>query len=216
MSGPRGRRTEPARLTDRVSADWTAAAELIADVPVGHVGFCVGGRPRVMPIAICGDGPTLLLHGSSGSPWLRAVAEGIDVSVAVTSLDGLIVARSAFESSMRYRSAVLFGTCRPVTEHQMGHALDLLTEALIRGRTGEVRRPTVKELKATLVLRMAVEEFSLKRSDGWPEDPPSDRSGTAWAGVVLPRRGYDTVIPAPDLDSTIAVPPSVRMLVEGR
>ena len=108
----------------------------------------------MLPIAIARDGDDVLLHGSTGSRWLRLIAQGIPVSLAVTALDALVVARSAFESSMRYRSAVLFGRCQPLAGQDKLAALDVLTDALIPGRVAEVRRPSAKELAATLVLRL--------------------------------------------------------------
>ncbi len=128
--------------------------------------------------------------------------------LTVTALDGVVVARSAFESSLHYRSAVLFGTCTPVTDRD--HALDLITERLIPGRTAEIRRPRAAELAATLVLELPIEQWSLKISAGWPEDPADDVAGDAWAGVVPMTSGYAAPLPAPDLRAGIAVPPSVE------
>ena len=157
----------------------------------------------------------MLLHGSTGSRWLRLIAQGIPVSLAVTELDALVVARSAFESSMRYRSAVLFGRCRLLDDQDKARALDVLTDKLIPGRVAEVRRPEPKELAATLALRLDIEDFTIKIAQEWPDDPPSDVAGTAWAGVLPRRRGYTEAWPAPDLSDGIAVPASVRSLLEG-
>jgi nitroimidazol reductase NimA-like FMN-containing flavoprotein (pyridoxamine 5'-phosphate oxidase superfamily) len=191
--------------------DAAALAALVADARIGHFAFVVDGEPRVLPIAIVADGGHILLHGSTGSRWLRLLATGIPVALSVTAIDALVVARSAFESSMNYRSAVAFGSCSPVEEGAA--ALDRLTDALIPGRVGELRRPSAKELAATLVLRMTVAEWSLKVSDGWPEDGPDDVAGPAWAGVLPLKTGYREAIPAPDLAPGIAVPPSVEGLL---
>ena len=134
-------------------------------------------------------------------------------ALAVTSYDGLVVARSAFESSIRYRSAVLFGRCTHVTEDKE-RVLDLVTEALIPGRSAEVRRPTKAELAATLVLALPIEEWSLRISAGWPEDEDDDVAGPAWAGVVPVRPAYGAPQAAPDLRAGIEVPPSVRALTD--
>jgi nitroimidazol reductase NimA-like FMN-containing flavoprotein (pyridoxamine 5'-phosphate oxidase superfamily) len=153
----------------------------------------------------------VLAHGSTGSRWLRRLAEGVPTALAVTAYDGLVVARSAFESSIRYRSAVLFGRCAPVADAKE-RFLDLVTEALIPGRSAEVRRPTKAELAATLVLALPIEDWSLKISAGWPEDEDDDVAGPAWAGVVPVHLAYDAPLAAPDLRAGIEVPPSVRAL----
>jgi hypothetical protein len=154
----------------------------------------------------------VLIHGSTGSRWMRALADGAPASVAVTSLEGLVVARSAFESSMQYRSAVLFGSFTPVPDADRPHALDVLTDSLLPGRLLELRRPTVKELAATLVLSMPIGEWSLKISGKWPEDPPEDVDGDAWAGVVPLEVVAREAVAAPDLRPGISVPKSVRDL----
>ena len=214
MNSPRDRgRTAITRLPEYASADREALNRLLDEQIVGHVGLVrPDGYPVVLPTAIARDGGRLLLHGSTGSPWMRAAASGALVCVQVTAADAIIVARSAFESSLRYRSAVLFGVCESLDGEQKQAALDVLTEHLIPGRTQEVRRPTAKELAATLVLTLPIAEWSLKVSDGWSEDPESDIAGDAWAGVVPIVTGYGEPAGAPDLRQGIAVPASVRDL----
>jgi len=161
------------------------------------------------------DGPQLLLHGSSGSHWLRLLATGIPVALSVTAIDALVVARSAFESSMNYRSAVIFGSCAPVagTPTEKAAVLDLVTEGLIPGRVAELRPHSAKELAATLVLRLTVDEWTLKVSDGWPDDGPADVAGPAWAGILPLSTGFTKAIPTADLAPGIPQPESVRALV---
>ncbi|MFL6161011.1 MAG: pyridoxamine 5'-phosphate oxidase family protein [Jatrophihabitantaceae bacterium] len=209
-------RLQASRHAERVStSDGPALHRLLDESLIGHFGFTTEtGQPVVLPIAIARDGDDVLLHGSTGSSWLRRIGQGVPVSLAVTALDALVVARSAFESSMRYRSAVLFGSCQPVTEQaEKGRALDLLTDALIPGRVAEVRRPNAKELAATLVLRMTVEDYSYKAAQEWPDDPPADVRGSAWAGVLPARTRYAEAWPAPDLTDGIELPASVRGLL---
>ena len=198
-----------------VAPDLAALAALVRDARVGHFAFVEDGEPRVLPIAIVAEGAHILLHGSTGSHWLRLLATGIPVALSVTAIDALVVARSAFESSMNYRSAVLFGTCAPVGDNPVDTvaALDLVTEGLIPGRVAELRPHTAKELAATLVLRMTVSEWTLKVSEGWPEDGPADVAGQAWAGILPLRTGYERAIPAPDLAAGILLPGSVRNLL---
>jgi uncharacterized protein len=169
-----------------------------------------GAQPVVLPTAVTRSGDHVLAHGSTGSPWMRALAEGAPTCLAVTALDGLVVARSAFESSLHYRSAVLFGRCTQLTGSAKEDGLDKLTEAMLPGRAAELRRPTRRELDATLVLALPIERWSLKVSDGWPDDDDADIAGDAWAGVVplITRRGEP--VPAPDLRPGISVPLSVR------
>ena len=135
----------------------------------------------VLPTAVVRDGDRVLAHGSTGSRWLRRLAAGAPACLAVTAFDALVVARSAFESSMRYRSAVLFGQCQAITEQDAKRcALETTTDALIPGRRAEVRASTAKELAAVLVLALPIAEWSLKVSEGWPDDPPGDVAGPAW------------------------------------
>src|SRR5205085_1714092 len=121
----------------------------------------------------------------------------------------IIVARSAFESSLRYRSAVVFGVCERLEGREKEAALDVLTERLIPGRAAEVRRPAARELAATLVLALPLAEWSLKVSGGWPDDPGEDVAGDAWAGVVPLAVAYGEAAPAPDLRPGIEVAPAV-------
>jgi uncharacterized protein len=206
-----GARTRITRLREKGCTERAALDALLDSTRVGHFGLVdEGGRPVVIPTAIVRDGGRVLAHGSTGSPWMRALAAGAPTCLTVTALDGLVVARSAFESSLHYRSAVLFGVCEPVTDK--AGALDVITEALLPGRTAELRRPTTKELDATLVFTLPIAEWSLKISDGWPDDLVEDLDGDAWAGVVPLVTGYGAPRPAPDLRDGIAVPASVRAM----
>ena len=204
--------TEVTRLREKQRTDRAELDALLDDVHVGHFAIVRDGAPVVFPTAVVRDGDRVLTHGSTGSPWLRALAAGAPTSLAVTAMDGLVVARSAFESSIHYRSAVLFGTCRPLADAEKIRAMDLITEALIPGRVAELRRHTDKEIAATQVLALPIETWSLKVSDGWPEDPPEDVAGDTWAGVVPLAPRYGVPRPAPDLRPGIPVPASINSL----
>jgi len=207
-------RTTPSRMADRfVDTDLEALHALVAAAPIAHVGFVDDAQPFVLPVAVAVTDDGLLLHGSTGSRWLALIGQGIPVSIAITAMDGLVVARSAFESSMHYRSAVIFGRCEPLKGEEKIAALDLLTDTLIPGRVAEVRRPTSKELAATLVLCCAVDEWTLKTSDGWPDDPEEDVAADSWAGVLPAQTHYRDALPAPNLPPDIDLPPSVRNLL---
>jgi nitroimidazol reductase NimA-like FMN-containing flavoprotein (pyridoxamine 5'-phosphate oxidase superfamily) len=202
--------TSLTRHPERGVADRVQLDELLDAVSVVHVAFIDAGHPVVLPTGAARDGNRLLIHGSSGSRWMRSLAAGTSTCVSVTALDGIIIARSAFESSFRYRSAALFGTFTALSGEDKRGALNVLVDRLIPGRTAEVRPSTVKELAATQVLAMAIEDWSLKVNAGWPQDGPTDMATQVWAGVV-PVLGpsYGSPQPAPDLASDIPVPPSV-------
>ena len=149
--------TEITRLREKASSDRAALDALLDSAHIGHFGL-VGddGTPVVIPTAVVRDGDRILLHGSTGSPWLRRLADGAPTSLAVTAFDGLVIARSAFESSIHYRSAVLFGTCTVLADEEKVHALDLITQALVPGRVAELRRPRPAELAATLMMALPI------------------------------------------------------------
>ncbi len=134
------------------------------------------GHPVIFPIGCARIDDELVIHGSTGSPWLRQLAGGAQTAVSVTALDGVLVARSAFESSFQFRSAVLFGIFEAVPDGDKVAYLQTLTDTFIPGRVAELRPSNRKELAATLVLRMAItaDNWSLKIGDGWPEDPDED------------------------------------------
>src|SRR5579872_1821456 len=206
--------TKITRLPEKGVTDRDELYRLLDDALVAHIGITSDDRtPLAIPTAIARDGDGVLVHGSTGSGWMRLAADGRPACVTVTELGGIIVARSAFESSMRYRSAVLFGSFTRLADDEVERALDLLTDHLIPGRAAEVRRPTRKELAATMVLRLPLTDWSLKVSAGWPEDTPADIDGDTWAGVVPLRPAYAGPLPAPDLRQGIPVPPSVRSLI---
>ncbi|PZS36121.1 MAG: pyridoxamine 5'-phosphate oxidase family protein [Pseudonocardiales bacterium] len=212
MTQPRGR-TRITRLKEKGSTDRAALDALLDGMHVGHFGLTdPAGRPVVIPTAVVRDGDRVLAHGSTGSPWIRALAAGAPTCLAVTSFDGLVVARSAFESSIHYRSAVLFGSCTALDDAGKLRALDLITEALVPGRVAEIRRPDERELSATLVLALPIEDWSLKVSAGWPDDPPEDVAGDAWAGVVPVATAYRAPVAAPDLRGGVDVAESVLRL----
>ncbi|MHB1775798.1 MAG: pyridoxamine 5'-phosphate oxidase family protein [Acidimicrobiales bacterium] len=209
-------RTRLRRLRELQVDDRAALDELLDTAIVGHVGVVVDGEPVVVPTAVARDGDRVLVHGSTGSGWMRRVAEGVPSSLTVTSLEGVIVARSVFESSLRYRSAVLFGRFAVVDGDEKEPALAVVVDKLVPGRSAEVRPSTAGELRRTLVLAMPIARWSLKVSSGWSADGPADLAGPAWAGVVPLHQRAGAPEPAPDLAPGIPVPPSVRRLARRR
>ena len=149
-----------------------------------HLGFEVDGQPYVIPTLHARVGDTVYVHGSAASRMLKQLAGGVRVCLTVTLFDGLVLARSVFNHSVNYRSVVLLGTAQLVSDGEKAEALHALTEQLAPGRWEEARQPTAKELKATWILALPIEEASAKVRSGPPEDDPEDEHLPVWAGVV--------------------------------
>jgi uncharacterized protein len=212
--------TELTRLREYAVTDRAELDRLLDDVFLAHVGLPDDqGGVVVIPTAVVHDKDNdhIMVHGSTGSGWMRRAADGRNACLTVTDLSGIIVARSVFETSMRYRSAVLFGTFTKLTDQEIPRALERITERLLPGRTAEVRPNHRRELAATMVLSMPIQQWSLKIGSDWPDDPPEDLEGSAWAGVIpFDTRRFGDPLPAPDLRPGIPVPPSVRALTAPR
>ena len=177
---------------------------------VGHLGLVLDGAPVVLPTGYGRRGDTLYLHGSTGAGTLRAAAAGAPVCFTVTHLDGVVYARSAFHHSVNYRSVVVHGTAQVVTDPaEKTAALDALVDAVVPGRSGGTRGPDRKELAATTVLRLPLEEVSVKVRTGPPNDDPEDREGPHWAGVLPLAVVPGPPVPAPDLAEGIGTPAHV-------
>lgn len=198
------------RLPEKQVRDVETLHAILDEALHASVGIQVDGQPYVVPMACARDGDHLLMHGSTGSRLMRVVADGAPVCVSVTHLDGLVYARSAFESSMRYRSATVLGAATEVPADERLRALEVLTEHLLPGRWQELRAPLAKELAATLVLRLPLDEWSVKVSSGFAEDPPEDLHQPVWAGVVPLQTVSGHPLDAPDLDPGHPVPAHVR------
>lgn len=178
-------RTRLRRLPERGSHDWELIAGILDEALVCHVGFVVEGRPVVIPTAHARAGTTLYLHGAPASRMLRTLAGGVDVCVTVTLLDGLVLARSLFHHSINYRSVVCFGRAVEVRGlDEKREALRGFAEHVLPGRAGEVREPSIGELKATRVLALQIDEASAKLRSGPPVDDEEDLALPVWAGVL--------------------------------
>lgn len=201
------RREAHRQVTRRAALDAVLDEALVA-----HVGVVRDGAPLVLPFACARDGDSLLLHGSTGSGLMR-IASGDQVCVTVTHLDGLVFARTTFDSSMHYRSAVVHGTATVVTGEAKAAALTTLSEHLFPGRTAEVRDPTPKEEAATLVLRVPLDRASVKVAlDSTGTDDDSEPR-SVWAGVVPLSVVAGEPVAAPDVPAGVDVPASVRRTV---
>lgn len=206
--------TRVTRLREKQCRARAELDDLLDSTPLATVALIRDGYPMALPIGFARLGDDLVIHGSTGSPWLRALAAGAQAAVSVTTLDGVVVARSGFESSFHYRSAVVYGVFEKVSDKDKPGVLEALTDTFIPGRVAELRASTQRELAATVALRLgiATDNWSLKISDGWPEDPQNDVAAGAWAGVVPLTMHYGTPQRAPDCDPGIPEPASVRSM----
>lgn len=200
-------RTRIRRLPEKAVDDVLVLHAILDAARVAHVGFTDdAGSPVVVPTGVARDADRLLLHGSTGSRLFRWLAGGAEVCVAVTLLDGMVLARSAFESSMHYRSAMVFGVAVEVPQNAKVAALRAMSEAWLPGRWDTLRPPSARELAATMVLALPLEEWSVKVSDGPPDDPDEDLDAPVWAGVLPVLTSYGDPEPAPDLRGSPSFP----------
>jgi len=177
-------RTRVRRLPERARTGRDDLYAVLDATFICHLGVVHDGAPRVLPTAYGRQGETLYLHGSSANRTMLA-ADGGPVCVTVTHLDGLVCARSVFHHSMNYRSAMVYGTGRMVTDPgERLEALRVITENMIPGRWDATRAPSRKELAATSVLAVPLAEASVKIRTGPPGDEPEDYALDVWAGVV--------------------------------
>ncbi len=209
-------RTQVRRLPGKQVGDRAALDALLECALVGHAAVVEDGQPFVMPVAIAPDGERVLCHGSTASRLFRALADGASTCLTITVVDGVVLARSQFESSMHYRSAVLLGRCSTLSGRAKERALGVLTEHLMPGRSPDARGPSAKELAATTVLALPITEWSLKVSDGPPHDDPSDLDRPIWAGTVALQHLWGAATPAPDLVGGHQVPRYVAAWPGGR
>ncbi len=203
-------RTVPTRSRERASYDRDLVHAILDEGYVCHLGFVRDGAPVVLPTLYGRVGERLYVHGSTGSRPLRMAGQadpGLAVCLTVTHVDGLVLARSAFHHSINYRSVVVHGIAHEVVdEEERRTALDALVDHVVPGRSHDSRRANTKELAATAVIRLDLEEVSAKVRTGGPNDEPEDASLPHWTGVVPLTRGYGAPVPAADLDPAITLP----------
>lgn len=182
---PKTPRTTLRRIPQNAVYGRAAIDAILDEGLICHVGFVVDGLPYVIPTSYARAGDKLYIHGSAASRMLVALTGGVDVCVSVTLLDGLVLARSAFNHSMNYRSVVIFGRATAVEDlPEKLEALRRFSEHIMPGRWKELRDPKPIELKATLVLSLPIVEASAKVRTGPPEDDEEDLSAPVWAGVL--------------------------------
>ncbi len=210
MSSLRTSRTTLKRLPARGAHDFEDVARILDAGLYCHVGFVVDGQPYVIPTGYGREDRTLYIHGSSASRMLRTLAAGVPVCVSVSLIDGLVLARSAFHHSVNYRSVTVLGTAHVVPDTEKNRALRIISEHIIPGRWDDVREPNEQELKATMVLRLPIEEASAKVRSGPPVDDEEDYARECWAGelplVLAPR----WPVPDPRLRADATLPQYIR------
>ncbi|MEU6996280.1 pyridoxamine 5'-phosphate oxidase family protein [Streptomyces sp. NPDC046465] len=220
-------RTIPTRSRERASYDRETVHAILDEAYVCHLGFVRDGAPVVLPTLYGRVGDRLYVHGSTGSRPLRMAEAassqeqepgrepgqeqepepGLQVCLTVTHVDGLVLARSAFHHSINYRSVVVHGTARPVTDpEEKRAALDALVDHVVPGRAADSRPANAKELAATAVLRLDLDEVSAKARTGGPNDDAEDMALPYWSGVVPLRATHGDLIPSADLAPGIEVP----------
>ncbi|MGN6680455.1 MAG: pyridoxamine 5'-phosphate oxidase family protein [Streptosporangiaceae bacterium] len=205
-------RTKLGRLRERGLTDRRGLQDVLDAGLICHLGVVIDGTPVVLPTGYGRIGETLFLHGSSANRSLLAAA-GTEVCVTVTLLDGLVCARSVFHNSMNYRSAVIYGTARLVTDDdERMTAIEAITEHLIPGRWDNSRRPTKKEMAATAVLALSLAEASVKVRSGGPSDDDEDYALDYWAGVLPITMAVGPAQPDPLLRADITVPSHISDL----
>ena len=179
------KRTTVRRHPERGAYDRATIAAILDEALICHLGFVIEGQPYVIPTIHARDGDILYIHGSPGSRMLRNVKEGVDVCVTATLLDGLVLARSVYNHSMNYRSAVVLGRAHEVTDREEKlRAMERIVEHVVPGRWADARQPNEGELDGTTILTISMDESSAKVRSGPPKDFDEDLALPIWAGVI--------------------------------
>lgn len=189
---------------------------IVDEALICHVGFVHDQQPVVIPTLHARQGDTILLHGARGSRLLRHVEAGGDVCITITLVDGIVLARSVFNHSINYRSAVIFGRGAPIDDEQARlEALAAFTERLIPGRWADARLPTAVELRQTSIVAVPIESASAKIRSGPPKDDADDLDLPVWAGVVPLYQASGPPIADPSLRADVVVPGYIHDFIHG-
>jgi nitroimidazol reductase NimA-like FMN-containing flavoprotein (pyridoxamine 5'-phosphate oxidase superfamily) len=195
------------RIPARGHYDKAVIYPIIDEALICHVGFVEDGVPYVIPTIHARNGDKLIFHGAKASRMMKQIASGAVICVTFTLLDGLVLARSTFHHSMNYRSAVVFGQGRPLTDDaEKMAALEVLTEHLVHGRWPDSRQPNAKELNATAMAELTIASASAKIRTGPPSDDDEDYAQPIWAGVLPIRQQYLPPIDDPRLGEGLSAP----------
>lgn len=210
---PKTSRSTVKRVPKRAHYDQETVYKILDAGFICHAGFVVEGQPFVIPTIYGRDGDTLYLHGATTSRLITQLGQGIPACITVTHLDGLVLARSAFHHSANYRSVVIFGTARLLEGERKMQAFRVISDQLLKGRWEEIRQPNAKELKATSVLALTIEEATAKVRTGGPVDDEEDYALPIWAGVLPIQQQYAAPIADERLPEGVALGPSVRAVM---
>lgn len=198
------------RLSDREFDDRGAINKFLDSEFLAHVGFIETStnEPFVIPMGYARDGDQVLLHGSTGSRMMMQIAQGARICVTITQINGLIAARSTFNSSINYQSVMIFGTATVLKDEEKLRALEVISNGLIPGSWDYTRPITPKEIAATMIVSLSLEKISAKQRTGNSNDEDEDMNLPLWAGIIPVERTFGTPIPA-DYAADIPVPAHV-------
>lgn len=198
------------RVPSRGHYDTATVYSILDDAFICHISFVVEDQPFIIPTLYGREENKIFLHGATTSRLIQHLEKGFPISLAVTHLDGIVLARSAFHHSANYRSVVVYGTARLLASEQKKHALYVISENVLSGRWEECRQPNEKELKGTAVLELEIEQASAKIRTGGPKDDKADYNLDVWAGVLPVSREFGTPIADEHLNNGIPLPESVH------
>jgi len=204
-------RTRVHRLPERAVTEVDALHAILDAGLIAHVSVIDEGQPYVLPVGYARRGNEVIFHGSSASRLFKLLSSGQPMCLTVTLLDGLVVARSAFNSSMNYRSAMVIGSAHRLEGDDELDALRAVADHLVPGQWSRIRQPSAQERKATMTLALPLDECSVKVRTGEPHDDAGDVTELAhlWAGVVPLTENFGEPISSPDCPAGVAVPPHV-------
>jgi uncharacterized protein len=206
-------RNKVKRVPDRGHYDEKTVHDILDAGYLCHIGFVVKDQPFVIPTLYGREGNKIYIHGASTSRMITNLSEGFQITLTVTHMDGLVLARSAFHHSMNYRSVVIFGKAKLVDAERKNDALFVISENIIPGRWDESRKPNAKELKATSVLEIEIDQASAKIRTGGPKDDKPDYELDIWAGVVPMKMTSSASISDELLKENLPIPLSVKNLL---
>ena len=207
MEFPKSERSKLRRIPDRGHYDRETVYDVLDAGMIAHVGIALEGQPFVIPLLYARQDDEIVLHGAKASRLLKVAAAGGEICVTVTLLDGLVLARSLFHHSVNYRSVVVFGKGRLLeSEEDKLRALEAISEQMLPGRWADARQPNAKELHATSVVAVKIDEATAKIRTGPPKDEKEDYALPVWAGVIPVRQVSGTPVPDERLEPATPLP----------
>lgn len=198
------------RAPHKSRQDQESKERILNRAITAHVGVEIDGQPFVLPVLVAPFKGGLILHGSTASRLFKKLSEGAKACVTITLIDGLVLARSTFHSSMHYQSLMAFGTGNLLEGEEKRDAANALSDHLMPGRRAELRESMDQELKATSIIYFPLNEWSIKVSDYAPKDDPEDIETEVWAGVLPMQTVYGQPIDAPDLKFELSAPEYIK------